>query len=147
MLCTKGDTNQGLFFNYGSTLGIDHIDIGSEPTHKRSDSWVKNIIVETEGFLLVTGQHTVHCDNFKEMKKNVYAPCKGHKLVERYTIRRYTEKKGYEEWQHDSISEKEWRDVGDLYHSFSKKPDYHYENCRYKIFGKLIQLLQIMKRV
>ena len=146
VLCTKGETNQGLYFNYGSTIGIDHIDIGSEPTHKRTDSWVKIIIVEREGFLLVTSQGMVHCDNMEEMRKDVSLSCKGHKIVKKHKIRRYIKGGGYEEWSYDSIPEKEWKEVTGLYHPFSKKPDYHYKNCRNSIFGQFIQLLQTMKR-
>ena len=146
LLCTKANTNQGLLFHYGSFYGIDRVDIGSEPTHKQSDKWVKTLIVKEEGFLLITGQNMLHCDNEEEIKKNAHIPCKGHKVVESYQIRRYTNNTGYEEWSYDSIPKKEWSRVKNLYHSFSKKPDYHYENCRYKAFGQIYQILQIIQR-
>ena len=145
-LCTKGKTKQGLFFNYGSTIGIDHVDIGGEPTHKRSDSWVKIIIVKKEGFLLVTSQGVVHCDNMDEIRKNIYAPCKGHKIVKEYKIRRYIKKRGYEEWKYDVIPKSEWELVKDIDFKFSKKPTYYYENCRYRFLGGFYQLLQFISR-
>ena len=145
-LCTKGNTNQGVFFNSGSAFGIHHIDIGGEPTAKKTDSWVKVIIVEPEGFLLVTGQKMVHCDNWKERKKDISLLCTGNKVVEKYKIRRYIKAGGYEEWTYDTIPAKEWKDISGLYYSFSKKPDYHYKNCRFSMFGKLRQLLQMIRR-
>ena len=151
MLCTKGDTKQGLFFEFDSMLGKNYVDIGAEPTATSDSSWVKILMVEYDGFLLVTSQKSVHCDNKEQMdqeaKKGKIIGCQGHRLVENYLIRRYTDEKGYEEWGYNNIPEKEWRGIKNLKHSFSKKPDYHYENCRYHIFGSLYQILQIIDRV
>lgn len=151
MLCTKGNTKQGLFFEFDSMLGKGYVDIGAEPTAVSGSSWVKKIIIEDEGFLLVTSQKSVHCDNVEQMnqaaKQGQIVGCQGHRLVENYLIRRYIDDKGYEEWGNGKIPEKEWRNITDLRHSFSQKPDYHYENCRYHFLGGLYQLLQIIGRV
>ncbi len=143
MLCSKGDTNQGVFFDFDPVL--QSVDIGAYPTFHSKDSWVKKLIVKPEGFLLVSSQKTVHCDNHEEMKKNIHLVCKGHKLVEVYTIFRYIDKTGYQEWSYASLQE--WENITDLYHKFSKKPQYHYQKCRYKFFGFLYQLWQIIKKV
>ena len=45
------------------------VDIGAYPTFHIKASWVKKMIVKQNGFLLVYGQKTVHCDNREEMKK------------------------------------------------------------------------------
>ena len=151
MLCTKGNTKQGLFFEFDSIFGKGYVDIGAEPTATTDSSWVKNLIIKNEGFLLVTSQKSVHCDNKEQMdreaKKGNMIRCQNHRLVENYLIRRYTDETGYEEWGYNKIPEKEWRGIKDLRHSFSKKPDYHYENCRYHLLGGLYQILQIIDRV
>ena len=151
MLCTKGDTKQGLFFEFDSLLGKSYVDIGSEPTVVSGSSWVKKLIVKDEGFLLVTSQKSVHCDNVEEMnqaaKRGKMVGCEGHRLVEKYKICRYRDNSGYEEWGYDEISEKEWKSIESLNHSFSKKPDYHYENCRYHFLGKIYQIFQTINRV
>ena len=145
MLCTKGNSNQGLFFDFDPWLKT--VDIGAYPTYHAGASWVKKIIVKRNGFLTVSAQGTVHCDNAEEMKKNIYVHCKGHKVVQRHTIRRYRDNKGYEEWETEAISKKEWSQIADLDHKFSKPPLYHYKNCRYKLFGGLYQIWQTIKRI
>ena len=151
ILCTKGETKQGLFFEFGSMLGKSYVDIGAEPTAVSDSSWVKNLIIEDEGFLLVSSQKSVHCDNKEQMdqeaKKGNLIGCQGHRLVENYLIRRYTDARGYEEWGYNKIPEQEWKGIKNLNHSFSTKPDYHYENCRYHFLGGLYQILQIIDRV
>ena len=143
MLCSKGKTKQGVFFDFDPIFKT--VDIGAYPTFHLKDSWVKKLIIKSDGFLLVYSQKTVHCDNREEMKKNIHLPCKGHKLVENHSIIRYTDKTGYEEWSY--APEKDWKEVKKLDHVFLKKPDYHYKNCRYKILGGLQMLLQIIKKV
>ena len=125
------------------------VDIGAYPTYHSRASWVKKIIVKWEGFLTVESQGTVHCDNFKEMKAKpqLQIPCKGHKIVQKHTVRRYRDGKGYEEWDTEAVSKEEWSAITDLNHKFSKPPLYHYENCRYKLFGFLHVLWQTIKRV
>ena len=150
-VCTKGDSRQGLVFDFGKDFGKPWVDIGAYPTFTKNASFVKKIIVDKDrGFLLVSSQKTVHCDNTEEMNKaaragNPYVPCKGHKLVENYTVRRYIEKKGYEEWSYVPL--KEWEQVQNLEHKFNKQPDYIYENCRYQFFGSLYRLIQTIKRI
>ncbi len=143
MLCSKGSTNQGLFFDFDPFLKT--VDIGAYPTAHSRASWVKKLIVKSDGFLLVSAQKTVHCDNREEMKKNIHLACKGHKLVDVYTIYRYTDKTGYEEWSY--ASEPEWKNITKLNHIFSRKPNYHYKNCRYKIFGGWSMLMQIIRSI
>ena len=143
MLCSKGDSNQGLYFDYDSIFQT--VDIGTYPTAHLKASWVKKLIVKEKGFLLVYGQKTVHCDNHEEMKKNVQLPCEGHKLVENHTIIRYTDDTGYEEWNY--VPEEDWKDIQSLNHVFQKKPNYHYENCRYQLFAGFIRLIQMIKRI
>ena len=143
LLCSKGKTRQGVFFDFDPVFQT--VDIGAYPTFHSKAKWVKKFIVKQEGFLLVYGQKTVHCDNREEMKKNVHLPCEGHKLVENHTLIRYTDDTGYEEWSY--VPEKEWKDIKRLDHAFQKKPNYHYENCRFKFFGSLAQILQIIKRI
>ena len=137
-LCSKGKSKQGVLFDFDPVFKT--VDIGSYPTFHIKDDWVKKLIVKWDGFLLVYGQKTVHCDNREEMKKNVYAACEGHKLVENHTIIRYSDDTGYEEWSY--APEEDWKDVQELDHVFKKKPDYHYENCRISLFGGLMMLLQ-----
>ena len=152
MLCTKGETKQGLFFNFGSDFGRGYVDIAHYPTFHEGQSFVKKLIVDDwEGFLLVSSQKSVHCDNKEEMDKAAktgrFIKCEGHKIVEGYKVRRYTDNTGYEEWEKEQIPKQEWQSARSLNHVFSKKPVYHYENCRYHFFGKLIQILQIIDRV
>ena len=143
LLCTQGDTNQGLMFDFDPVLKT--VDIGAYPTFHKNASFVKKLIVDWDGFLLVSSQKTVHCDNREEMKKNTSLACEGHKLVENYTIRRYTDSRGYEEWPY--MPKSEWQGITSLNHSFSKAPAYHYKNCRTALFGGLFMLLEIINRV
>ena len=143
MLCSKGDTNQGILFDYDPLFQT--VDIGPYPTAHIRDSWVKKLIVREAGFLLVYGQKSVHCDNYEEMKKNYHTPCEGHKLVENYTIIRYHDNTGYEEWSY--APKEDWQNVENIEHVFEKKPDYHYENCRFQLFGGLIKLIQMIIRI
>ena len=148
MLCTKGDTKQGLFFEFGSALDYDYVAIDSYPGFRAGDQYVKKLIVDNvDGFLLVYEQGAVHCDNNEEIKRNPTARCKGHKIVNSYIMKRYTEKNGYEEWGKGKISEEDWKDVSNLYHTFSVQPDYHYENCRYHYFGALLMFLKMTSRI
>ena len=147
MLCSKGKTKQGLFFDFGSAFGRGYVDIEHYPTFHPGASFVKKLIVKSSGFLLVNSQGTVHCGNREEMRKNPRLRCKGHKIVDIYTVRRYRDKSGYEEWGGSRVPEKEWRAAASLSHKFSVPPDYHYENCRYKIFGGLHRIIQIIFRI
>ena len=147
ILCTKGDSKQGLFFKFGSEFGQDYVDIGAYPTFHTGASFVKKLIVKEKGFLLVSSQGTVHCDNREEMRQGKQVACKGHKIVDVYTVRQYRETEGYKEWEGSKIPEKEWRAVSSLNHSFSVPPDYHYENCRHKSFGSWYQILQTISRI
>ena len=147
MLCSKGKTRQGLFFSFGSDFGRAYVDIGHYPTFHSGASFVKKLIVRPDGFLLVSSQGTVHCDNKEELDRGAQAACKGHRIVDIYTVRRYTDKGGYEEWGGSKIPEKEWRAASSLNHAFSRPPDYHYKNCRYKIFGGLYQIIQTIRRI
>ena len=147
-LCTKGDTNQGVFLDFGSAIDYTYAVINSRPGFRPSDKYVKKLIVDNaEGFLLVYEQGAVHCDNSEEMEKNPKTRCKGHKIINSYIVKRYTVKNGYEEWGKGKISEEDWKDVSDLHHSFSIKPDYHYENCRYHFFGDIIMFLKMVSRI
>ena len=148
ILCTKGDTNQGLFFHYGKTLGRSHVDIGSSPTLVSDASWVKKLIVEENGFLAVTGQKTIICADPKKTQNSTKAQsdmCRERKMVEKYTAHRYMEGKGYEEWT--EISTKEWEDIQSLDHRFFTPPKYFYKNCRYKAFAYIHQLMGIVRRL
>ena len=146
-LCTIGDTNQGVFFDYGSADGYTYVSIESK-TFRPSDQHVKKLIVDNEeGFFLVYEQGAVHCDNNEEIKINPKARCKGHKIINSYIMERYTVKNGYEDWGKGRVSEKDWKDVSDLHHSFSIKPEYHFENCRYHYFGGLIMFLDMISRI
>ena len=142
-LCTKGKSKQGLFFDFDPVLKT--VDIGGYPTFTSKADFVKKLIVKWDGFLLVYSQKTVHCDNLAEIKKNPTLACKGHKLMDNYYVLRYTGDTGYEEWSY--MPQREWKDIKELSHSFNKKPDYHYTNCRYKFFGALYMLWQIIKGV
>ena len=147
-LCTKGNTKQGLFLDYGSAFDYTYVTIQGSPNFRPSDKYVKKMIVDNaDGFLLIYDQGVVRCDNVEEMKKNPRARCKGHKVVKKYIMKRYTHKIGYEEWSSGQISEEDWKNVSDLYHSFHKKPDYHYENCRYHFFGGITMFLDMISNI
>ena len=147
MLCTKGDSNQGLFFDFGSLLGHPYVEIGGSPSFNLNESYVKKLFVDSRGFLLVSSYKTVHCDNREEMRKDISSSCRGHRIIEKYRVRRYRKQYGYEEWESNDIPEVEWKTITDIDDSFSKKPTYHYENCRYSLFGGFYQLIQAIRRI
>ena len=147
-LCTKGDTKQGLFFDYGKIYGRSYVDIGAYPTFVPDASWVKKLIVEDNGFLAVTGQKTIVCEEPKKTPETTAKGsgyCKNRKQVERYTAYRYIEGRGYEEWP--GISKNQWENIQTLEHQFSVSPEYFYENCRYRFFGRFFQLLEVMQKI
>ena len=156
MLCSKGDTNQGLFFDF-DLFPQPYVDIGASPTMFEGGIHVKHIIVKEEGFLVVTWRQVVtQCTPEKENQEAFHTlvkPCKRYlegrvfKTVEKYIIRRYIEGKGYEEWKPGTIPKKEWKSITKLNHIFSKPPTYHYENCRWTIFGGWQMLRQIISRI
>ena len=156
ILCTKGDTKQGLFFNFGQGAVYPYVDIGSHPTYTPRSSWVGKLIVKEEGFLVVTGQRTVVPCKAKNKQNTLlreivtacqmYAVGEEYQQVKKYTIKRYTKKRGYEEW-FDKIPIKEWQKADSLNYKFSKTPDYHYENCRKHKSGKRHMLLEIMQKI
>ena len=134
--------------DFGHAIDYTYAAVERYPSFQPSDEYVKKLIVDNaEGFLLVYEQGAVHCDNEEEIKRNPKTRCKGHKIVNSYIMKRYTEKNGYEEWGKGKISEEDWRDVSDLHHSFSIKPDYHYENCRHHFFGSLFMFLEMVSRI
>ena len=147
-LCTKGKTKQGLFLDFGSEFGRSYVNLAGYPTfHSGKTGGTEKLIVDPyEGFLLVYSQGTVHCDNMDELKKGKRVKCKNHRIVDMYKVHRYTDERGYEEWGKGVIPESEWRGATQLNHQFSKKPEYHYENCRWHFFGGLFQLLEFISR-
>ena len=145
-LCTKGDTKQGVYFDFW----YGYVDISGLATSTANSSWVKKIFTSSESFLLASAQKTVHCDNFKEMKKAAKQKkpspgCKGHKIVENVTVYRYTEEKGYEEWP--NLPKSQWSKIKGIDHKFKTLPKYHYENCRFKIFGGISQLFETILKI
>ena len=143
-ICSKKDNSKhGVAFNYGNMYGNNYIDIGHLPTFIEKDKWVKKLIVENNGFLVVSSQQTASCKNKEEIKvainkKLPLPPCERIAMI-KYPVRRYITNRGYEEWAH--ISEKEWFKITDLKHIFVKQADYHYENCNYNIFGRFYMFL------
>ena len=83
----------------------------------------------------------------KELKKGLASGCVGHRIIEKYMVRRYRKQYGYEEWESNAISESEWKTITDIDDTFSKKPAYHYENCRYSLFGGFYQFIQTIRRI
>lgn len=151
VLCTRGDSHQAVLFDFGTELGISYVDMGGYPTFLLKDDYVHKLIVDGDkGFLLVWSQKTASCKNDKEMrearKQNKKIPKCDWKPHENYKIMRYQEEKGYEEWSSGQIDKREWELAG-IGHSFSQKPDYHYENCRYKLFGGLLMFLQTVDKI
>ena len=163
MLCTKGKTKQGIFFNFYpefKTVNIGHYPTFAAPEpsalgllvggKKRAppadrDPYMKKMFVKKNGFLIIHQQRRFHCDNMEEVQKGLPVQCKGHKFVnDGFHIRQYTDKSGYKEWTSLALSESEMANVKNAHHAFVSLPDYHYENCRYKMFGGLVQWLQII---
>ena len=143
-ICLKKDNQKhGIAFNYGNMYGNKYVDIGHLPTFVEKDSWVKKLIVENDGFLLVSSQKTASCKNRQEIKKTIkenlpLPPCERITMI-KYPVRRYVTNQGYEEWT--NISEKEWSEIKDLNHIFAKQPDYHYEDCSYNLFSRAYMFL------
>ena len=163
MLCSKGKTKQGIFFNFYPEFKT--VNIGTYPTFaapepsalgllvggkKRAppasrDPYMKKMFVKKNGFLIIHQQRSFHCDNMEEVQKGLPVACQGHRFVnDGYQIRQYTKKSGYKEWNSLDLSKSQLTEVKNFHHIFAHSPDYHYENCRYKIFGGLIQWLQII---
>lgn len=155
MLCTKGETRQGVIFDFWSMMGRGYLDLSHYPTfHSGPDGGAAKLIVEGgglgeegEGFLLVMPQGRVHCDNMDELRAGKRVRCKGHRVVDTHRVHRYTRERGYEEWATDAVPEEEWRKAAGVDHAFPQKPEFHYENCRYDSFAGVVQLFQTVVRI
>ena len=161
MLCTKEKTRQGLFFSfdpyikkvnlgyYRPVIAPDSplLQLTEEGANKisRDDPHLKKMFVNENGFLIIHQQITFDCDNMEEVLRGDPVACKGHRFVNTgYHIRQYEEKSGYKEWTSLDLSDRELESINKIQHSFAEKPDFHYENCRFQVFGGFVQFLQII---
>ncbi len=146
-ICSKKDNSKhGVAFNYGNMYGNKYVDIDHLPTFVEKNKWVKKIIIETNGFLVISSQQTASCKNKEEIKAAInkklsLPPCERIAMI-KYPAHRYMTGQGYERWDH--ISEEEWPNINDLKHTFSQQADYHYENCNYNIFGRFYMFLAVL---
>ena len=103
------------------------------------------MFVNKKGFLIIHQQRTFNCDNMEEVLRGEPVACKGHRFINNgYHIRQYSKTKGYKEWESLDLSKSKLKAINTIHQSFVAKPDFYYENCRFKIFGGLMQALQII---
>ena len=122
------------------------VDVGGVPTYFKGKNapWVKKIIVESEGFIVVTEQKTAGfkkrpCDDNKDKL------CDKHIISSYYNMQSYTEKEGYKYWF--KIPEEEWAFISNVGNQPSKKPDMHIKNCQFAVFGGLLRFIITAMRV
>ena len=140
-ICT--DEKKKVLLNYNPTFKT--VDVSGLPTYKAGDYWVKKIIVETNGFLVVTEQKTagykqVPCE--EESKKGQL--CQKYNQSSHYNMQSYIEGVGYKYW--GKIPKKEWESISSLEDEPSRKPDVYKKNCRFSLFGPLLDILMAAMR-
>ena len=123
------------------------VDIGGMPTYFKGKNapWVKKIIVKTEGFLLVHERKTA---GFKEVpcednsKKGQL--CQKHVVSSYYIMQSYTTKEGYKYWE--NIPKEKWISISKLEDQPAQKPDLQIKNCRFSLFGSLLETMLAISR-
>lgn len=147
MICKGKDENgieKTVVFDYDPYFKT--VDVGGAPTYVQNGNtpWVKKLIVEEEGFLVVTEVKTA---GFEQL------PCEDNKekLCDKHIIRTYnnlqTYKKGeaYKYWY--KISEKEWTVLSRLEDRPEKQPSFQAEDCRFSLFGSFLEILLAIFRI
>ena len=134
MICK--DKKHSIAFSYDSFFKT--IDIRGMPTYLERDPWVKKILVEEAGFIVITEQKTagfkmLPCeDNSKKGKL-----CQKHVISSYYIMESYKEEEGYKSWSH--LPKAEWTSFSNIEARPSQKPDLHIKNCRFSFFGSLFE--------
>ena len=140
----KGE-KKSIVFDYDPIFQT--VDIGGMPTHFKGKNapWVKKIIVKSKGFLVVTEQKTA---GYKEVpckdKNKKGQKCQKHYISSYYQMDYYTDEEGYKYW--GNISKKEWESISQLEDQPAKKPDLHIKNCKFSLFGSLLELILALFR-
>ena len=134
MICK--DSAGSIAFDYDPFFNA--VDIGGRPTHTPNSSWVKKIIVQDDGFIVVYDQKTAGfkkqpCDHDKSKM------CDKHFIRSVYYVESYTDKDGYKSWSY--VPEKDWKQISRLGDVVPQKPDIHIKNCRFSFFGSWLELL------
>ena len=117
---------------------LNTVDIGGQPTHSPNASWIKKIIVQTGGFIVVYDQKTA---GFKKQacEHDKSKMCDKHYIRSVYHIESYTDKEGYRAWSY--VPEKDWQAISHIDDLVPQKPYLHIKNCRFNFFGSVIELL------
>lgn len=120
------------------------VDVGGAPTYVKNSSWVKKLIVEEEGFIVVTevktaGFEKVPCDNNPEQL------CDKHKIRTYYNMQSYKESEGYKYWF--DIPKKEWSFLSQLEDQATKPPSFHIKNCRASSSAPLLETFLAVFRI
>lgn len=138
----KSQEEQTVVFHYDPFFKT--VDVGGAPTYHENDSWVKKIIVEEDGFVVVSEQQTA---GFKSLpcEDNKEKTCQKHVISSYYIMQSYKKGRGYKYWF--QIPKKDWMSISSIEDQPEKKPDLHAKSCRYSFFGSLLELLIAIIRV
>ena len=134
MICK--DSAGSVVFDYDPFFNT--VDIGGYPTHTSNSSWVKKIIVQKDGFILVYDQKTAGfkkqaCDHDKSKM------CDKHFIRSVYYVESYTKEDGYRSWSY--VPEKDWKLISRLGDAVPQKPDIHIKKCRFSFLGSWLELI------
>ncbi len=114
------------------------VDIGGRPTHSARASWVKKIIVETDGFIVVYDQKTAGFEK-QPCEHDKSQMCDRHYIRSVYHIHSYTDEEGYRAWSY--VPEKDWQSISHISDSVPQKPYLHIKDCRFNFLGSLLEFL------
>ena len=133
MICK--DKEGAVVFDYDPVLKT--VDIGGQPTHSAKADWVKKILVEPGGFIVVYDQKTAGfekqpCDHDKSQM------CDKHYIRSVYHIESFTDEEGYRHWSY--VPEKDWQSIDSPDDTVPQKAHLHIKDCRFSLIGAWLEL-------
>ena len=132
-LIEKGE-EKTVLLAYDSLL--KYVKVGGKSyVQNKNSPWVKKVIVESEGFVVVTEQKTA---GFKKRPCDDDSGklCDKHTITSYHIMQSYTDKEGYKYWF--KIPKEEWKSISSLTDRPSKEPDLQTNDCRFSFFASFL---------
>ena len=115
---------------------LKYVQVGGQSyVQNKNSPWVKKVIVESEGFVVVFEQKTA---GFKKRPcdDDPSKLCEKHTITSYYILQTYTETEGYKYWF--KIPKEEWELISNLTDRPSKKPDLQTNDCSFSSFASFL---------
>ena len=135
-----------IVLNYDSFKGA--VTVGGKSYAKHNPpfniaSWIKKVIVEDDGFLVVNEQKTAGfkkrpCDHDKTKM------CDKHVISSYFIMQYYRDDEGYKYWR--PIPKKKWASISSLNDKMPENPNFHATECEFSFFGGALNDLLVFFR-